>query len=118
MQRRRERDLLHLAVDGVMETRMAMPETRHKNPADGVEVALAFNVPVVHAVGFVDDQRLIEKFGGLLIIDVGVFEKVDLSWSQFHGCAGSPTSVNMASSGRSNSTRPFFAESISVLTQF
>ena len=97
---------------------MAMAEAHHENSADGVEVALALDVPVVQAVGFVDDQRLIEKFGGLLIVNVGVFEKVDLSWSQFHGCAGSPTSVNTASSGRSNSTRPLFAESISVLTQF
>src|SRR5260370_36064545 len=110
MQRRCERDLLHLAAHSVMEPRMPMAEAHHENSADGVEVALAFDVPIVQAVGFIDDQRLIQKFSGLLIINVGVFEKVDLSWSQFHGCAGSPTSVKMASSGRSNSTMPFFAE--------
>src|SRR5206468_7141504 len=82
VQRRRKRDLLHLAAHCVMETRMAMAEAHHENSADGVEVALALDVPVVQAVGFVDDQRLIEKFGGLLIVNVGVFEKVDLSWSQ------------------------------------
>src|SRR5678809_687548 len=97
---------------------MSMAEAGHKNPADGVEVALTLDVPVVQAVGFVDDQWLLEELGRLLIIDVGVFEKVNLSRCQFHECAGSPTSVNTASSGSSNSTRPFFAESISVLTQF
>src|SRR6266478_2006342 len=47
MQRWRERDLLHLAMHRLMETRMAMPQAGHKNPADGVEVTLAFDVPVV-----------------------------------------------------------------------
>ena len=66
---------------------MPMAEAHHENSADGVEVALALDVPVVQAVGFVDDQRLIQKFRRLLIINVGVLEKVDLSRSQFHGCA-------------------------------
>src|SRR5689334_7144988 len=101
-----------------MQARMSMAEAGDKNAPNGVEVPFAFDVPIVETIGFIDDQRLVEKLGGLLKVDVRVFEEINLSWSQFHGCAGSPTIVKMASSGRSNSTEPFFGVSVSVLTQF
>src|SRR6266478_4478849 len=100
---------------------MAMPQTRHKDPADCVKVALALNVPIVKSIGLVNDQRMLEEFGRLLIIDERVFEQIFVARAELHGCpccARSATTVQIASSGRSNSTTPFSSENISVFRQF
>jgi hypothetical protein len=57
---------------------VAVAQGSHKNAADGVKIAFPIRIPIIEALRPIDDERILEKGGGRLIIEKGSVEQVNL----------------------------------------
>jgi hypothetical protein len=64
-----------------------MSESGDEYSTDGVEVPLAFRVPIVETLCTVKDQGATEEFSRLLIVQKRVFEQALTARIKFHGHA-------------------------------
>ena len=63
---RGEAQRIHLPADGVEDAAVVVADGDDVDAGEGVEVALAVDVPVVHAVGLRHDERRLTPLGHLV----------------------------------------------------